>query len=117
MVSGDIIKAYYTIKGQNEKTALAASILIDRMMGMYTMFLAAAFVMIYFLIYSTFLDNTAVWSHPHLMALGSYIIFTSFILSLLGLLLMNRKVRNSKIINTFLLRKRFLRFITLFVYI
>lgn len=50
-VSGDIAKSYYLVHGKKEKVALVASVLFDRLLGLYTIVLLAAVtgtVMIFF---------------------------------------------------------------------
>jgi len=40
-VGGDIVKAYYLAKGQSQRAALVATVIFDRLLGLYTMILTA----------------------------------------------------------------------------
>jgi uncharacterized protein (TIRG00374 family) len=43
-VSGDVVKAYYVVRGRERKTEAVATILLDRLVGLYTMVTLAVFV-------------------------------------------------------------------------
>jgi hypothetical protein len=40
-VGGDVVKAYYLAKGQSQRAALVATVIFDRLLGLYTMILMA----------------------------------------------------------------------------
>jgi len=45
-VSGDIVKAYYVVRGRDKKPAAIMTILLDRVLGLYTMVCVAGFVIL-----------------------------------------------------------------------
>ena len=51
-VSGDIVKAYYLARGKKQKEKLITTIILDRLVGLYTMILIATLSIITTFLYS-----------------------------------------------------------------
>ncbi len=52
-VSGDIVKAYYLARGKKQKEKLITTIILDRLVGLYTMILMAILSIITTFLYSS----------------------------------------------------------------
>ncbi|MBN1829512.1 MAG: flippase-like domain-containing protein [Deltaproteobacteria bacterium] len=49
-VGGDVVKAYYTVKGQQQKTNIVVTIFFDRFVGLYAMLLTASLAILTLLV-------------------------------------------------------------------
>ncbi len=100
-VSGDIVKAYYLGKGQEKKTELATTIFFDRILGLYAVaFIAAMGATISFL-QNSFAGQAAIWGQPKVQMLGSFALINFLLLTFLGVVFTNQKLRKSKIVSGF----------------
>ena len=97
-VSGDIIKAYYIVKGLNNKrTAAATTIVMDRVVGLFTMLLTAAFA-----IGGVILLKTQLLQDPkqtyNLLLLGCTVIGIAISMLVGFLICLNQRLRNSQFV-------------------
>ena len=72
-VSGDIVKAYYLARGQEQKAVLVTTIVLDRLFGLYTMLLVATLVTLSTIMHSQISGQSIVWSQPSIKVLAVFI--------------------------------------------
>ncbi len=72
-VSGDIVKGYYLVRGQNQKTVLASSILVDRLIGLYTVIAVAALAVFFCFVRDGITINHGIWSVKSVRALAGFV--------------------------------------------
>jgi len=97
-VSGDIIKAYYITKGLNDKrTAAVTTVVMDRVLGLFTMLLTAAVAIGGVLILKTQLlqDSKQI---SNLILLGCIVISLAIVMLTGFLLCLNKRLRNTHIV-------------------
>lgn len=97
-VSGDIIKAYYIVKGlNNQRTAAATTIVMDRVVGLFTMLLTAALAIGVALLLETYLfqDPKQIYN---LRLLGCTVIGLAVTMLVGFLICLNQRLRNSQFI-------------------
>lgn len=96
-VGGDLIKSYYVIKWQNNnRTASVTTIVLDRVLGIYTMFLTAAIAVGGTLLLMTHF-NENIGQTGILLSLG-YIVISLASLMFIGFMLcLNERIQNSKL--------------------
>lgn len=96
-VSGDIIKAYYIVKGRNhKKTAAVTTIVLDRVLALFTMLLTAAAAIGGALLLMPQLAQNPEQTR-NLLSLG-YIVISLAIIMLFGFLLcLNKRLRNTQL--------------------
>ena len=106
-VSGDIIKAYYITKGEQQKEVLITSILFDRLLGLYTMILVAVLTLLFSSIYDKLLGQQGIWPQPYMKELGIFILSLFLFLTILGKLFMSKSAKSSSFIERNLLKLPF----------
>ena len=72
-VSGDIVKGYYLVRGQNQKTVLASSILVDRLIGLYTMIAVAALAVLFCFVRDGMTINHGIWAVKSVRAIAGFV--------------------------------------------
>ena len=77
-VSGDIVKAYYLARGKKQKEKLITTIILDRLVGLYTMILIVILSIITTFLYSSVNGDYGVWANPTIRALGHLFLPYSF---------------------------------------
>ena len=103
-VSGDIVKAYYIARGQEEKEVLITSILFDRLLGLYTMILIATLALLSSFIIDSISGNQGIWTHHNIKVLSVFIVSLFLFLTIAAVLFMSKNLRRSSLIE-FLLGK------------
>jgi len=98
VVSGDIMKAYYLAKGQEQKAVLVTTVIFDRLFGLYTMLLVATLVTLFTIIHSKISGQINLWSQPSIKVLGVFIFVLFFFLTSLGLIFMSKRLRRSRLV-------------------
>ncbi len=73
-VSGDVVKAYYLAKGEKEKERLFMSVILDRLLGMYSMFLVAATAVLIIVVQERILGQQGVWTQSSVKVLSIFIL-------------------------------------------
>ncbi len=96
--SGDIVKAYFLAKGEQQKAVLITSIFFDRLLGLYTLFFIATQAVIISFLYSAITEQYGVWSRPYVVSLGFFICISFVFLTVIGILSMNKKLRDSRVV-------------------
>jgi len=97
-VSGDIIKAYYIVKGLNNKrTAAATTIVMDRVVGLFTMLLTAAVAIGGVLLLKTQLLQDPKQTY-NLLLLGCTVIGIAISMLVGFLICLNQRLRNSQFV-------------------
>ncbi len=97
-VSGDIIKAYYIVKGLNNKrTAAATTIVMDRVVGLFTMLLTAAVAIGGVLLLKTQLLQDSKQTY-NLLLLGCIVISLGITMLVGFLICLNQRLRNSQFV-------------------
>jgi len=96
--SGDIVKAYFLAKGEQQKAALITSIFFDRLLGLYTLFFIATQAVIISFLYSAITEQYGVWSRPYVVSLGFFICISFVFLTVIGILSMSKKLRDSRVV-------------------
>jgi len=91
-VSGDLVKAYYLVKGQIRKTSPIMSILFDRLLGLYTIVLVAAFAILFSFIKEVLSTQPGILSQPHAQPLALFVLGLFGGLTVLAVVFMNRKI-------------------------
>ncbi|MBF0293224.1 MAG: flippase-like domain-containing protein [Nitrospinae bacterium] len=79
-VGGDIVKAYYLAKGQSQRAALVATVVFDRLLGLYTMILMATLAGAVVWAYVWFSGYPPQWWSGGVQALIGFVfaLFTAF---------------------------------------
>lgn len=96
-VSGDIIKAYYIVKGRNDKkTAAVTTIVLDRVLALFTMLLTAAAAIGGALLLMPQLAQNPEQTR-HLLSLGCIVISLAIIMLFGFLLCLNKRLRNTQL--------------------
>jgi len=72
-VSGDFIKGYYLLRGQDRKTALATTILADRLIGLYTIIVVAALAVVFGFVRDGMSFNHGIWTEKPVRVLAIFI--------------------------------------------
>lgn len=72
-VMGDVIKGYYLVRGRDQKTALASTILIDRLVGLYTMIAMAAFAVGFCFVRDGLSTASGIWVLKPVRVLAGFI--------------------------------------------
>ena len=72
-VSGDMVKAYYLAKGKAEKERLVMSVIFDRFLGLYSMFLAASLAIMIIVVQSALSGHAGIWSNSDVKLLAIFI--------------------------------------------
>ena len=111
-VSGDIIKAYYISKGEQQKEVLITSIVFDRLLGLYTMILVAVLALLFSFTYDKLSGQQGIWSQPYMKGLVIFILSLFLFLTLLGKLFMSKSVKSSSFVERTLLKIPFNKTIT-----
>ena len=111
-VSGDIVKAYYLARGEDEKEVLVTSILFDRLIGLYTTILFGTFAISVGFIYEKISGKQGVWSQPYIISLGLFILTIFLVMTIIGMLFMSRNIRKSSLVEITLLKLPFHKRIT-----
>jgi len=101
-VSGDIVKAYYLAKGEQQKAMLVTTIVIDRLLGLYTMIFAAGLTILFSFIYFLMRGQYSVYLQPYVKSLGFFVGILFFFCTIMGVLFMNRKLRRSHLVEKIL---------------
>ena len=97
-VSGDIIKAYYIVKGLNNKrTAAATTIVMDRVVGLFTMLLTAAVAIGGVLLLKTQLLQDSKQTY-NLLLLGCIVISLAITMLVGFLICLNQRLRKSQFV-------------------
>jgi hypothetical protein len=97
-VSGDIIKAYYIVKGLNNKrTAAATTIVMDRVVGLFTMLLTAAVAIGGVLLLKTQLLQDPKQTY-NLLLLGCIVISLAITMLVGFLICLNQRLRKSQFV-------------------
>ncbi len=113
-VSGDIVKAYYLARGEDEKEVLITSILFDRLIGLYTTLLFGTVSISAGFIYEKISGKQGVWSQPYIISLGLFVLTIFLVMTALVLLFMNKNIRKSSLIKSTLLKLPYHKRITKF---
>ncbi len=106
-VSGDIVKAYYLAKGKEGKTVLVTTILFDRLLGVYTMFMISAVAIAITAFKTEIMGLQGVWSQASVKTLGFFIVALFLLLTSAGVLFMSQRFRNSLLVEFILSRMPF----------
>ncbi|MBI2265953.1 MAG: flippase-like domain-containing protein [Armatimonadetes bacterium] len=101
-VGGDVVKAYYVTRGEQRKTALITPILLDRLLGLYTLLLVAAGAVLYGSVFSGADGRPGVWAQPSVKALGVSICVMFIMSTVVGALFLSRTLRRSRLVNLIL---------------
>ncbi len=111
-VSGDIIKAYYLTRGQEQKTRLVTTIVFDRLLGLYTMVMVAVISVL--LTYTNYRTNGSMdfWIQPSIKMLGISILLFFLFLTIIGIIFMSKKLRQSRLVEYILTRMPFHKTVT-----
>jgi len=97
-VSGDIIKAYYIVKGlNNRRTVAATTIVMDRVLGLFTMLLMAAVAIGGALLLETQLLQDSKQTN-NLIFLGCIVISLAITMLIGFLICLSKRIRNSNFI-------------------
>jgi uncharacterized protein (TIRG00374 family) len=96
-VSGDIIKAYYLAKGQEQKTKLISTVVIDRLMGLYTIILSAAMAIVAAILSGYLSGRQTLWSSPSLKIVVLFIGVLFCLLNLAGILFTSKILKGSRV--------------------
>ncbi len=102
-VSGDIVKAYYLARGKKQKEKLITTIILDRLVGLYTMMLIAILSIITTFLYSSINGDYGVWTNPTLRTLGYFILTVFILLNIMGIIVVGSRGRYKFV--EFLLKK------------
>ena len=94
-VSGDVIKAYYIAKGSQQKEVLVTSIFFDRLLGLYTMILVAAFALFIGYVHGLISGDYGVLSQPYIKGLALFVSCLFLALTATGILFMSSRVKGS----------------------
>ena len=111
-VSGDIVKAYYLARGQDEKEVLVTSVIFDRIVGFYTTILVGTISIMVGFIHDRISSQQGVWSQPYIIILGIFILSIFVFFTLMGMLFMSRNIRRSSFVERTLLKLPFHKRIT-----
>lgn len=95
-VGGDIVKAYYLSKGQNQKAALVTTVIFDRLLGLYTMILIATLAGAVMWVYVRFSGSPPQWWSGGIQTLIGFIfaLFTAFTVG--GILFMSNSMSRTR---------------------
>lgn len=96
-VSGDIVKAYYLAKGQSQRAALIATVIFDRLLGLYTMILMAAMAGVVVVCYVMISTSSPAWWSGGVQALLVFIfaLFAAFTVG--GAILMSDTISRTRL--------------------
>ena len=103
-VSGDIVKAYYLTKERGKKGALVSTVVIDRILGLYTLTLAGCVALLIGLIEFSITGNAGVWSKSYMQALGAIMLILFATLTLFCSVLLTSKVKESTLIKNIIIK-------------
>jgi len=91
-VSGDLVKAYYLVRGQSQKTGPLMSIFFDRLMGLYTIILIAACAILFSFIAEIVSAQPGILSQPYARPLVLFVLVLFGGLTVLAAVFMNKRV-------------------------
>ena len=103
-VSGDIIKAYYLAKGKSDKTKLVMTVFLDRIIGLYTLFLGAFAVIPILIINQLVFGSETIRLIYQLKALVSFILLVFATMSVVGYFAIKIDIKNFLVMNNLLYR-------------
>jgi len=72
-VSGDVVKGYYLVRGQEQKTALATTIIADRLIGLYTIIVVAALAVAFGFVRDGMSISHGIWTEKPVRILALFI--------------------------------------------
>ncbi len=87
-VTGDLVKGYYLCRRQTQKTVLATTIIVDRLIGLYTVFLIAAVAVSLRFISDGMTLSSGIWAQAAMQVLASFIVLVGFGLTFCGIIFM-----------------------------
>ena len=96
-VSGDIIKAYYLAKGQEQKSKLISTVVIDRLLGLYTIILSAAMAIAVAILSDYLSGRQTIWSRPSLKIVVLFIGILFCVLNLAGIIFTSKGMKGSRL--------------------
>ena len=111
-VSGDIVKAYYLAKGKEQKAMLVMSVILDRFLGMYTIFLTATLAILVAITQTKVFGQQGIWTQPLVKALGAFTCISFFLITLMGIVFMNQRLRRSRFVEYILTKVPFRKTVT-----
>jgi hypothetical protein len=106
-VSGDIVKAYYFSKGEQQKAMLITTIVFDRLLGLYTLIFAAVLTILISIFYFMMTGQYSVYSQGYVRSLGIFVGVLFFFCTLMGVLFMSKTLRKSHMMERILLKLPF----------
>ena len=96
-VSGDMVKAYYLAKGKEEKERLFTSVIFDRFLGLYSMFLVASLAVLSIVILGKTAGNQVVWPNADAKILAIFISVTFLCITLFWGLFMTERLKRTRL--------------------
>jgi uncharacterized protein (TIRG00374 family) len=105
-LGGDAVKAYYLARGRDNKTALVTTVILDRVIGLYTMIAVAAIASVFVLGVNLLIEKQSWWS-PGLSALAVFLIVLFCIASLAGFFLLSSRFNKTRLMQFFLTKGPF----------
>ncbi|MBI4666766.1 MAG: flippase-like domain-containing protein [Nitrospinae bacterium] len=97
-VGGDIVKAYYLARGQQNKAALVTTVVFDRVLGLYTMIFVAAVAGAVAAMFATSGEAPA-WWNSSTKALVMFIAALFVAANLGALIFLERRISESRFVN------------------
>ncbi|MBI5814883.1 MAG: flippase-like domain-containing protein [Nitrospinae bacterium] len=103
-VGGDIVKAYYLAKGQQQKAALVTTVIFDRLLGLYTVIFVAALAGLGAYAYVATLPSVPPWWTPAMKGLVLFVLVFFAAYNIAGAVVMSKRLRKTRL-NVFILTK------------
>jgi len=111
-VSGDIMRAYYIARGEQEKEALILSVVFDRLIGLYTIVLSGTVALGAGFILDRLSGQNGVWAEPAFISLGMFVLAVFLGMTAVGMAFRSTNIRRSVFIETMLKKLPFSHLMT-----
>lgn len=105
-LGGDAVKAYYLARGKDNKTELVTTVILDRMIGLYTMIAVAAISSVFVLVVNILIEQQSWWSLG-LRALAIFLVGLFCITTLVIFFLLSNRLNKTCLMQFFLTKGPF----------